>query len=121
MKNKIKNIFNKLLVSLTSIIGYIILNINVVYAGKFGETAPGFQKAMNDFLAEYKVHISGLIGFGIMISISSFVINLIRLGASSGNRGKRAEAIRNLLIAGICTALLGAVPLLYIIIYTTFF
>lgn len=121
MVNKTKIVLNKLIVSTISIISYIILNTQVVYAGKLGETAPGFQRAMNDFFAEYKIHISGLIGFGIMISLSSFIVNLIRLGASSGNSKKRAEAIRNLLIAGICTSLLGAVPLLYIIVYTTFF
>ena len=119
MKNN--NILKKSIISIISAISYIVINTQVAFAGKLGETAPGFQQAINDFLAEYKVHIMGLIGFGIMISISSFIINIMRLGASSGNKKKREQAITNLLISGICTALLGAVPLLYIIVYTTFF
>ncbi|MFJ8531231.1 hypothetical protein [Bacillus sp. NPDC094106] len=74
-----------------------------------------FKDAFNGFIAEYKIHIAGFIGFGVMTGILAFIVLFMRLGAHADNPTKRKEITNELLVVGICTGLLGAIPLLYML------
>lgn len=74
-----------------------------------------FADAFNDFIAEYQFHIAGGIGFGVMTGILAFIMLFMRLGAHADNPTKRKEITRELFIVGICTGLLGAIPLVYML------
>ncbi|MEI3892148.1 MULTISPECIES: hypothetical protein [unclassified Bacillus (in: firmicutes)] len=74
-----------------------------------------FADAFNDFMAEYKFHIAGGIGFGVMTGILAFITLFMKLGAHADNPTKRKEITHELFIVGICTSLLGAIPLVYML------
>ncbi|WP_144537282.1 hypothetical protein [Bacillus thuringiensis] len=74
-----------------------------------------FAEAFNDFMAEYQFHIAGGIGFGVMTGILAFITLFMRLGAHADNPTKRKEITNELLVVGICTGFLGAIPLVYML------
>ncbi|HCL4480240.1 TPA: hypothetical protein N2D99_002328 [Clostridium botulinum] len=80
----------------------------------------GFINAMNSFISEYKIHIMGFLGFGIMTGVLAFIVQFMKLGAYSSNPNMRAHIIKEMIIVGITTALLGALPLLVMLFYLNF-
>lgn len=80
-------------------------------------TAEAF-KALYD---EFKIELAGFVGIGICISVISFIVNLIRLGFYSSNGAMRRLTIRNLIISGICTAMLGSISFVVILFISIFF
>ena len=83
-------------------------------------TSEGFKGAVDEFLNEYKSIIGIAIAFSLITNIGIFIYHFMSLGASSTNPQKRARAIHNLMITGLTTALFGAVPLIFSILYSTF-
>lgn len=51
----------------------------------------------------------------IILSIIALIINISKLATSGGNPIARTEAIRNILIAGICLTILGGLGLFFLI------
>lgn len=80
----------------------------------------GFINAVNSFILEYKVHIAGFLGFGIMSGVLAFIVLFMKLGTYSDNPYMRSNVIKELIIVGITTSLLGGLPLIVILFFTTF-
>lgn len=117
MKKLIKNKRNIKMI-LTSIFVFLFFNINQVTAyASNARVSSGFETAIKDFVTEYKLVFSGVAGFAILTSIGIFIYHFCQLSASSSNPQKRAEAINNLLVTGICVALLGAIPLIVVLLF----
>lgn len=113
---KRKKIFFLLLLILTSLVMMFYINNITVYASSVS-TSEHFMDKFGAFFNQYKVILSGVMGFSLLTSIAIFIYHFCRLSATASNPQKRAEVINNLLITGLCTALLGAVPLIVILLF----
>lgn len=78
-----------------------------------------FEEATNELLNEFGFYVSVFIGISMLISLYSLIVNFIKLAGSSGNPSARSEAIKNLLVAGLCTALLGGIGIIQALVYFT--
>lgn len=79
------------------------------------------QEAFKALFNEYKIQLAGFLGIGIGISIISFIVNFIKLGMYGSNGVLRRMIIQNLFISGICTALLGSLSLIIVLVVNIFF
>lgn len=77
------------------------------------------NKAFGEFRIEIKYIFSGVSALALLTSIVIFIIHFIRLALHANHPYFRGEIIKNLLISGICTALLGAVNTIVFIAFTT--
>lgn len=48
-----------------------------------------------------------------LAAMAGFIINVAKLATSSGNPAGRSQALRNILISGICLAVLGGLGIIY--------
>jgi len=82
---------------------------------------PSFNEAWNAFMKEYRIVLASISGLGALTSILVFIIHFIKFGANADNPYQRREAIVNMLISAICTALLGGVTLILTLFYSIIF
>lgn len=82
-----------------------------VSGGGMSSTAKS-GKAWTDLITKYKGFIVGISGIATVSMILFFVMNAMKLGASSGNSQGRTQAIVGLVFSGIAAALLGAVSVI---------
>ena len=59
-------------------------------------------------------------GLMMVVSIVALIINITKLGMSGGNPKARSEAIRNILIAGGCLAVLGGLGIIFFLLLSFF-
>lgn len=106
-----------------TLISLIIMDLSSIdaYATTLNivESKEGLITAFNNFVLEYKNLLGGIVGLALLTNIGLFIYHFCQLGATSSNPQKRAQVIHNLMIVGITTALFGAVPIIYIILYRT--
>lgn len=50
-----------------------------------------------------------------LVALVALIISITKLASSGDNPGKRQDAIRNILISGICIACLGSVGLVFLV------
>ena len=55
-----------------------------------------------------------------VVSIVALIINITKLALSGGNPSARSEAIRNILIAGGCLAVLGGLGIIFFLLLSFF-
>lgn len=92
------------------------LTIDISYAR--GVNSPEFQEKWQALMAEYRVILAGIAGFGAMTSLLVFIYHFMHLGAVSSNPAQRSQVVRNILISAICTSLLGGVTLFLTLFYS---
>ena len=116
MKKAVNKLFIKqLLFSLTTSLFVSSYAINS-YATRVSSSA-GFQSALRSFYDSMGVYMNVFLGFVILQNILIFIYHLIRLGGVSTNPEKRAKCIQDILISGVCLALIGgATTVVYLII-----
>lgn len=113
--NRKKKAFLLLLI-VTSLAMMFYINDITVYASSVS-TSSEFMDKFKAFFQEYKSILVGVMGFSLLTSIGIFIYHFCRLSATASNPQKRAEVINNLLVTGLCTALLGAVPLIVLLLF----
>lgn len=59
-------------------------------------------------------------GIMLVVSLVALIINITKLGMSGGNPMARSEAIRNILIAGGCLAVLGGLGIIFYLLLSFF-
>ena len=59
-------------------------------------------------------------GLMMVVSIVALIINITKLALSGGNPMARSEAIRNILIAGGCLAVLGGLGIIFFLLLSFF-
>lgn len=107
-----------ILLILLAVLGILlILTLNGTTAYAVAQTKNDFMTKFGEFFDTYKTIISAFIGFGLLTSIGVFIFHFCKLSATASNPQKRAEVINNLLITGVCTALLGGVPLVVVLLF----
>lgn len=82
-------------------------NGSVEYTGDLKKKKGG--KAWSDLIEKYRFFIAGISGIAAVSMILFFIINFMKLGASSGNPSERSKAIMGLIFSGLAAAGLGAV------------
>lgn len=87
-----------------------------------GNGSPVAQ-AIASFLAVWHTFIAFLSAMGMLTCVLMFIVNFLKLSASniSATPHARSQAIRNLLILGVTTSLLGANTLLMSLFYGIIF
>lgn len=71
----------------------------------------------NTFIDKYRFWISGFSGIAAVTMILFFIINFMKLGASSGNPQGRSQAIAGLVWTGLAAAGLGGVSIVVAFFY----
>lgn len=79
-------------------------------SGMTSETKSG--AAWTSFITKYRNFIVGISGIGAVSMILFFIMQLLKLGAASGNPQGRQQAITGLIWSGIAAALLGSVTII---------
>ena len=83
--------------------------------------SPELIEALNAFLNEYKIQISGFLGLTILTCLFSFVYHLSKLGVSGTNKNSRSDAMKGIIITGVGLSVLGSLSVwFYLIVGTSF-
>lgn len=77
----------------------------------------GMSVAWQTFIDKYRFWISGFSGIAAVTMILFFIINFMKLGASSGNPQGRSNAIQGLVWTGLAAAGLGGVSIVVAFFY----
>lgn len=93
---------------------FISLNLEVASADEFSD-------AWEAFMVEYRIILAGFAGVGAVTSILVFIYHFIKLGTMPSHPILRREVMSNMLISGICTALLGGITLILTLFYGIMF
>ena len=72
-------------------------------------------------MEEYRVILAALAGIGALTSIMVFIFHFIKLGTMPSHPIQRREAMNNMLVSAITTALLGSITMILTIFYYTVF
>lgn len=93
------------------------LNMDVSFAsGK-----PNTDEAWKAFMNEYRVILASIAGIGALTSILVFIFHFIKLGSAGSSPHQRSEALGNMVVSGIITALLGGISGILSIFYHVVF
>ena len=108
----------KITTSLTTLMLGLQLTVTQVFAVA---GAPIYVKKevigrINAFLDEYNLLLTGVWGALLASSVLVFAIHLIKLGQYSNYPMARQKIINDLIITGICTALLGSFGLFFFMV-----
>jgi|HigsolmetaAR206D_1030411.scaffolds.fasta_scaffold00003_165 hypothetical protein len=79
----------------------------VTYSGDLATGSDG--SAWTKLIAKYRFFIAGVSGVGAVSMILFFIINFMKLGATSANPSERSRVIVGLVFSGLAAAGLGAV------------
>lgn len=85
--------------------------------GALAKNTNGMSGAWNSFIDKYRFWISGFSGIAAVTMILFFIINFMKLGASSGNPQGRSNAIAGLVWTGLAAAGLGGVSIVVAFFY----
>ena len=89
----------------------------ITTGGALTKDKDGMSGAWNTFIDKYRFWISGFSGIAAVTMILFFIINFMKLGASSGNPQGRSNAIQGLVWTGLAAAGLGGVSIVVAFFY----
>lgn len=90
-------------------------------SGTSGMTNSGSSgSAWTEFIKKYRNFIVGVSGIGAVSMILFFIMNLLKLGASSANPAERSKVLGGLIWSGIAAAGLGSVAIIVGFFYSAF-
>lgn len=75
----------------------------------------GLQTAIVTLYKEYYIFVNGFIAFGMLTGVLAFIVLFIQLAQVGSNPYARIFILREMLVVGVATALLGGFPLLLVI------
>lgn len=111
---KIIKKFKCLYLSITSFLFIHLVNINTAFA--VGGTGGKFIEAFNDLSSFAKKLTNGMLAFSLLSGIAVLLYHLVQLAIVGDNPKERSKVLKNLLVSGICIALLGSVGLVMMLI-----
>lgn len=80
----------------------------------------GMEKALTNLYSEYYIFVNGFIAFGLLTGVLAFIVLFIQLAQVGTNPYARIFILREMLVVGISTALLGGFPLMFVLYLTMF-
>lgn len=110
---------NKIVIFLNTIIMSLsFFNINV-YASGYASTQVDFLKKMQPFFKEYGFILNSFVAVVILSNFIIFIYHFCKLGAQACDHPLiRKQVINDLVISGICLALIGGAGTIYTILFT---
>ena len=75
----------------------------------------------NAFITQYQTAINIFFGFALVTCFIVMAINITKLAKSGDNPVARSEAMKGILVTGICIAILGSIGLIYMILVVLIF
>lgn len=93
--------------------------LNTVEVFAYGEKS--IKEAWESFFDEYRVIMGYITAFGTLTSILVFIFHMIQLANLSTHPIKRRQAMGNIMISLICTALLGSLTVINLLLYEIVF
>lgn len=80
----------------------------------------GMNQALTNLYAQYYILVNGFIAFGLLTGVLAFIVLYVQLGAMGHQPYARMFILKEMVVVGITTALLGGFPLLIVLYYTMF-
>lgn len=80
----------------------------------------GMEEALTNLYREYYVFVNGFIAFGLLTGVFAFIVLFLQLAAVGSNPYARMFILKEMLVVGISTALLGGFPLMMVLYLTMF-
>jgi hypothetical protein len=80
----------------------------------------GMEKALTNLYKEYYIFVNGFIAFGLLTGVLAFIVLFLQLAQVGSNPYARIFILREMLVVGISTALLGGFPLMIVLYYAMF-
>lgn len=112
---KLKNKFAALCVTM-------MMALLPIYSNAYSiRTSNKFQTQFNAFKEHYSIFITIFMSITLITSIAIFVYHCTMLAVSASNAQKRAEAMSNLLITGLCLSGQSAISVLIAIFFWGFY
>ena len=115
------NIVYKKGVLLIAILTLFIKLFNITSYSSTGvpaSTSNNFLESLKPFMLEYKTFLNFFIGFVLLTNIIIFIYHFCQLGAKACNHPLiRQQTIHNILICGVCLALIGGGATIYYILF----
>ena len=112
---------------ITAAMATLLIAIQCVHLKLYAATAgiPTYVKGeviqkFQDFIAEYNILLSGVWAFFMTSSVLIFIIHFIKLGQWSNYPMVRQKIMSDLVVTGVCTALLGSFGLVFYLITRMF-
>lgn len=97
------------------------LGINVEMGNDGGLSISGVENnkegSWNTLFQKYRTVISAILGLAALTMLVFFIMNLVKLGANSGNPQGRSQALFGILWTGLATAILGSLSLVVGLFY----
>lgn len=112
-----KSVMMKCVVMVVLFVMVYFLNTVEVFA--YGDKSIG--DAWNDFFEEYRTIMGVITAIGTLTSMLIFIFHMIQLANLSSHPIKRRQAMGNIVISLICTALLGSLTVLNLLLYEIVF
>lgn len=80
----------------------------------------GMEKALTNLYKEYYIFVNGFIAFGLLTGVLAFIVLFLQLAQVGSNPYARIFILREMMVVGVSTALLGGFPLLIVLYYAMF-
>lgn len=110
----------KRLTSILMAISFFIVQPTSVFADAFNTSylKPELTSKLQAFQDEFGTTVNGLMAFFMASSVLIFIIHFIRLGQHGANPMARMKIMQDILITGVCTAIIGSLWLVYGLVVT---
>lgn len=115
MMDFLYNLYTKMILMIfdgTTKLGGSGLNVNIT-----SETIAKFAEIQKEF----ELWINGFVGLSFLVSVGTFMIHVLKLANAGANAQKRAQALRDMMITLACTAGVGGLSVIYLIVFYTGF
>ena len=107
-RKEIKVIFLCAIAILASFAILNIFNLDSFAIVTTGEATSGdLTKPLKNFYKEYKFYVNLFTGFVVLSNLLIFIYHFCRLGMVSDNPQERRKCLNDMLICGVCLALIG--------------
>lgn len=121
MKKLFKNkyIANLCTFIISMYVSILSFSINVNAQGVPAQTKENFMKSLQPFFKEYGLILNTFVGIVVLTNFIIFMYHFCRLAKMSCDHPLiRKEAINNIMISGVCLALIGGAGTIYAILFT---
>lgn len=76
----------------------------------------GMEKALTNLYTQYYIFVNGFIAFGLLTGVLAFIVLFMQLGSTAqAHPAARMLILREMMVVGISTALLGGFPLIFVL------
>lgn len=87
--------------------------LNTIYAFNTAYLGDKLNEKLNAFKNEFGTTVNGFLGFFLVSSILIMIIHFIRLGQHGDKPALRAKVMNDMMITGVCTAVIGSLWFVY--------